>query len=372
MATATLMTTIVGVGMFGLPYVGAQSGFFVAVAFLVLLTGIITIVHLLYGEIACKTKERHRLVGYADHYLGKLGKVITSISIILGFFSSLLVYIIVGGNFLHDLFSPFISVAPIVCSLLFFAIGSIVIYSGLKLVAGLDIVMGIFLVFIVVLFFVFGFSRIDLGNLSQINWHNAFLPYGAILYSLAGLAAIPEIKDFFNSKNYRIYKKSILWGTLIPAILYLVFMLTVIDLTGIKTTDEAISGLRVILGEKVIFLGALFGFLASITSFFCLGLSLKETFICDYKINKNIAWAVVCFVPLILFAFGFYNFIFIIVLTGALMGAIEGTTIVLIHRKISKIQKGDIDYKIRIPAFVGYAIIIVFIVGFIYTLASAF
>ena len=99
-ATAMLMTTIVGVGMFGLPFVGAQAGFPIAAGFLVLLAGIIITIHLLYGEIVCKTKERHRLVGYTGHYLGKWGKGIVSVSVIVGFYGSLLVYIIVGGDFL--------------------------------------------------------------------------------------------------------------------------------------------------------------------------------------------------------------------------------------------------------------------------------
>jgi len=368
LATTMLMTTIVGVGMFSLPFVGAQSGFPIAALFLLVLAGIIVTIHLLYGEIVCKTEGRHRLVGYAGHYLGKWGKGIVSISVVVGFYSSLLVYIIVGGDFLYDILSPFVNLSPIIYNFIFFAIGAFAVYFGLKFIAGTDVLMGFFLAAIVILFFYLGFSRINFDNLTKINWHNTFLPYGAILYSLAGMAAIPEIKDFFSKKNSNIYKKSIFWGTLIPAILYLVFMFTVIGLTGNETTSEAISGLRTLFGEKVVFFGALFGFLATITSFFSLGLSLKETFICDYKINKNIAWLLVCFVPLLLFAFGFYNFVVIIVLTGALLGAIEGTMIVLIHRKISKLGNQSGGYNFKVPPALNYIIILVFVVGFICTL----
>ena len=362
------MSTIVGVGMFGLPYVGARSGFSITIVFLLFLTIIITTVHLLYGEIVCRTKGRHRLVGYAEHYLGHWGKRIVTISVVVGFYGSLLVYIILGGNFLYLLFLPFLKIPLIFFNLIFFIIGAIAVYGGLRVITKIDFLMGILLIVVVFLFFFLGFKQIKIENLKTLDFHNFFLPYGAILYSLAGLSAIPEIKEIFSHKENGLYKKSIFWGTLIPAILYFVFILTIIGLTGSGTTEDAVSGLTSLLGEKIILLGAFFGFLATITSFFSLGLSLKETFICDYKINKNIAWFLVCFVPLVLFGLGFYNFVTIIVLTGALIGAVEGTSIVLIYKKVKEIGARCADYNLKIPNVLNYIIVSVFIIGFICTL----
>ena len=89
-ATAVLIGTIVGAGMFGIPYVVAQSGFLIGVIFLLLLTGVSLLIHLIYGEIVCRTKKKHRLVGYAEHYLGKCRKKIITISVLTGFYGSLL------------------------------------------------------------------------------------------------------------------------------------------------------------------------------------------------------------------------------------------------------------------------------------------
>jgi len=367
-AIAVLISTIVGVGMFSLPYIGAQSGFGIAAITLLFLTIIITIVHLLYGEIVCRTEGKHRLVGYAGIYLGHWGKKIVSISVVVGFYSSLLVYIIVGGDFLGVMFSGIVNAPPIFFNLAFFIIGSIALYAGIKFVAKLDLLMGLLLIIIVLLFFYLGFSRLNIENLKTLNWGNFFFPYGATLYSLAGLSIIPEIKDFFRKEENRKYKKVIIWGTLIPATLYLIFIITVIGLTGGGTTEESISGLSGILGGKVLWTGAFFGFLATITSFFGIGISLKETFICDYKINKNLAWFLVCFVPLLLLGLGVYNFIIIIILTGALLGAIEGSAVVLIHRKAKKLGSQVADYNLKIPTIFSYAIILIFVVGFILTL----
>jgi len=371
-ATALLMSTIVGVGLFGLPYAGVQSGFLVAVIFLVLLTIIITLLHLFYGEIVSRTKEKHRLVGYAGYYLGKRWRGLVTISVIVGFYGSLLVYIIIGGNFLYTIFSSVTNFPPIFFNLAFFAIGAMAVYFGLRFISSLDLFMGFFLVLIVVLFFYLGFHQINLDNLKTYNWKNIFIPYGVTLYSLAGMSIIPEIREIFNSKTKRLYKKSIIWGTIIPAVIYLIFIVTVMGLTGQNTSPEAISGLTGILGKRVVLLGAIFGFLATITSFFALGLCLKETFCYDFKINKNVAWFSACFVPLILFFLGAYNFITTIVLLGSLMGAIEGTAIVLAYAKAKKLGNQSPDYNLKDSTVIRYVMILVFILGLIYTIWEIF
>ena len=370
LATAVLMATIVGVGMFALPYAGAQSGFLVAAVFLIVLTIIMTLLHLFYGEIVSRTKEKHRLVGYADHYLGKGWRNLVTVSTVVGFYGSLLAYIIVGGDFLHLIFSSAINTSSIVFNLIFFVIGAVVVYFGLRLISGLDFLMGFFLVLIIFLFLYLGFNQINIDNLKTFNWSNIFIPYGVILYSLAGIAAIPEIREIFSENNRKFYKRAIILGTVIPAVLYLIFMGTVIGLTGLNTSDEAIKGLSVLLGEKVVFIGALFGFLATITSFFIIGLYLKETLWYDLKINKNLAWFLTCFVPLILLGLGMHNFITIIILLGALMGGIEGTAVVLIYKKAKKLGNQSPDYELKEPAILRYVMILVFVLGFIYTLVQ--
>ena len=219
------------------------------------------------------------------------------------------------------------------------------------------------------LIFYFGFHQIDINNLKTINLNNFFLPYGVILYALAGAVAIPEIKEIF-SQNGKKYKKAIILGTLIPAILYFIFMATVIGLTGSQTSTEAVQGLTDLLGKKVILLGALFGFLATISSFFVVGLSLKKTFWYDFKVNKNLSWLLVCSVPLILFILGFRAFIPIIVILGGLMGAIEGTAIVLIYKKAKKHGIQKVDYNLKVPDILRYIVISIFILGFISILIS--
>ena len=81
-ATSIIIGTIVGVGIFGLPYAIAKVGFLVGIPLLVLLSGAMLCLHYLYGEIVLRTKRKQRLVGYAKKYLGNKGKSIATLSAI--------------------------------------------------------------------------------------------------------------------------------------------------------------------------------------------------------------------------------------------------------------------------------------------------
>jgi len=364
-ATATLVGTIVGAGMFGIPYVVAQSGFLIGAVFLFILTIVSILLHLAYGEIAYKTPGKHRLVGYAEHYLGKYGKVIVTISLLIGFFGSLLVYIIISGEFLSELFSPLFGGSSFVYSLIFFAIGSLGVLKGLKLIEQLELVIGLLLCGIVLLIFFSGIFHLDVSNLKSINLKQFFLPYGVILWALAGGAAVPELKEVVKG-NGKSYKKAIVLGTLIPAVLYFLFMFVVVGVSGGQTSPEAIQGLTEILGKEITYIGAAFGALASITSFFVIGLALKKVFWYDYRINKNLSWFLVCFIPLLGFLLGLREFIPIIGFLGVFLGAIESVSIILIYKKVSRIKKADLDYNLKLPKIVIFSLIVLFILGFIY------
>jgi len=364
-ASAILIGTIVGAGMFGLPYVVARSGFLIGAIFLLVLTGVTLLIHLIYGEIVCRTTEKHRLVGYAEHYLGKWGKRIATFSILIGLYGSLLVYIIISGEFLSTIFSPFLGGSPFIYSLVFLVIGAFAVFKDLALVKKMELGMSLLLISIVVLIFFSGLPHLDISNFKNIDLKYFFLPYGVIFWALAGGAAIPEIREILEADGKK-YKKTIILGTIIPAILYFLFMLTVVGISGQATSPEAIKGLTGFLGEGIIILGAVLGFLAVITSYFVIGLYLKKVFWYDYKINRTLSWFLVCFIPLVGFLLGLRAFIPIISFLGVIFGAIEGTVLVLTYLKAKKLGDREPEYSLKIPNIIIYSLIALFVLGFIY------
>ncbi|MFH1392682.1 MAG: aromatic amino acid transport family protein [bacterium] len=328
-AVALLIGTIIGVGVFGIPYVAAQAGFSIALIYLAGLGIIILLIHLFYAEIVLKTPGKHRLVGYAEKHLGKWGKNIATVSSVFGLYGALLAYIIVAGQFLKVLFAG----SAFNWSLVFFLFGALFIFLGLKLIAQAEFFMTGLLFAAMIIIFVFGWGHIDWQNLSTLNFSYFFLPYGVIFFALGGIEAIPQMRELVNNKKLKL---AVVLGTLIPVILFIIFVIVVLGVTGPNTTQEALIGLQQILGPKIMLIGLIFGVLALMTSFLTLGLNLKEIFWYDYKINKNLAWVLACFVPLLFFILGIRNFIDVIGLVGAILGGINGLIIAVIYGKLKK------------------------------------
>lgn len=366
-ATATLIGTIVGVGIFGVPYVVAKAGFFLGLLFLFVLGGVALLLHLLYGEIVLRTPGKHRYVGYAEIYLGQWGKRLIAFASIFIFYGALLAYIIVGGKFVQTIFGG----TDFIGSLIFFIICSLAIFFGLQVITKMEVLMTLFLIAVVILIFVKGWPMIKLDNLSTWDWQYFFLPYGVILWAVAGSAAIPEMKEIFK-RNYQSFKKAIIWGTLLPVFLYLIFILTVVGVTGQQTSPEAIQGLVKALENYTIIFGAIFGLLAVATSFLVVGLSLKKTFWYDYKINKYLAWVLTCSIPLIAYLCHLRDFITVIGFLGATLGGLQMVLVILIYQKAKKTGQRQPEYSLKLPLIIIYGLILILGLGTIYQIIYSF
>ncbi len=366
-ATATLIGAIVGVGIFGVPFVVAKSGFLLGLFFLLLLSGLALIIHLIYGEIILRTPGKHRYVGYAQLYLGNWGKRIITFTSVFTFYGALLAYIIVGGKFLQTIFGGL----ELVWSLIFFVICASAIFFGLRVISQIEILMTLFLIVIVILITVKGWPAVEFSNLATWDWSYFFLPYGVILWAVTGGVAIPEMKEIFG-ENCRLFKKSIIWGSILPVFLYLIFILTVVGVTGGQTSIEAIEGLAQVLEKHIIIFGAVFGLLAVTTSFLVIGLSLKKIFWYDYKLNKRLAWVLTCFVPLIAYLGHFRNFVAVIGFLGAVLCGLEGIVFILIYRRAKKLGQRQPEYSLKIPAVVSYGLILLLALGIIYQVVYYF
>jgi len=337
-AIAVLAGTIIGVGLFALPYVTLKVGFWVVLGYFLALGALVILIHLFFGELALKTPDFKRLPGFARIYLGNRGEKVAYTSTILGIFGALLAYLIVGGEFLTELLSPIFGGSSLFYTLFYFVMAALLIFSGIKAVAKVEF-WGLVLFFIILLAIFFrGKLFITIENLfPSPDISHIFLPYGIILFSLWGAALIPEAEEILGQKK-NLLLKIIPVAILIPMIVYLFFIYLILGITGPQTTESALTGLRDVLGDGIVSLALLFGLLTTFTSFITLGLTLKKVFWYDLKLPKNLAWLITCFLPLTLFLIGFKSFIPVIAFVGGVMLGIDGILILLMYRKIKPKQ----------------------------------
>jgi len=364
-AIATLSGTIIGAGLFALPYITLRVGFWMVLAYFLILGSLITIIHLFFGELSLKTPDFKRLPSFAKIYLGNWGQTVAYFLTIISHFGAILVYLILGGEFITGLVAP--GANPLSYTLLYFIFGAALIFFGIKAIGKVEL-WGL-VAFVVVLFIIFfvGAPSIDIENLfigqkslSSGHWSICFLPYGVILFSLWGANLIPEIEEMLGEHKKKLLKL-IPVAILIPVFVYLFFIFIVLGINGQNTTDNALIGLSDVLGGRMAPLVIVFGLLTTFTSFIALGLNLKKVFWYDLKISKNLAWLITCFVPLLLY-FVTQDFIKVISFVGAVMLAIEGVLIVLMYRKF-KIREGISAVKKLAICF----LILVLLGGIIYS-----
>lgn len=372
-ALTILTGTIIGAGIFAIPYVVSKSGIIPGIFYLLLLGFVVLLIHLFFGEIVLRTKEKHRLPGFAQKYLGNWGKSLATFSDFFGTTGALLAYIIIGGDFLRMillLFFPVLSELPFLYfNLFFWAILSFFIFLGIKLIARIQFLMNMALFLVIFLIFIFALPEINFQNFVLINPNYFFLPYGVILFSLFGWSAIPEMREILESqKEKKNLKKIIITASVIVFSLYSLFFLAVVGVSGGKTSPEAFQGLLPFLGPQIIILGTLFGFLAIATSFLILGNYLKNVLIYDFKISKYLSILLACGLPLILFLLGFRDFIGVIGFIGTIVGAISGIIIILIFKKAKSLGDRQPEYDLKIPLFLLYFLIIILVLGTLFQL----
>ncbi len=331
-----LVGMTIGAGIFALPYIFSKAGFFWGV-FHFILTGLILLyLHLLYGEVCYFTEERHRFAGQVANFVGKKSGHLALLTTVLSYYGTLLVYGLLAGLFLNNIFREF---SPFYFSLIFFAVSAILCLFRLSKIASINFYLTIPLVAFIVYLFFFSWPNINFTNFQihfSLNNSNWFLPYGAWLFALSGFSIIPEVRDIFYKQPLKNLKRGIFWGFIISAILSFLFVVAVFGVSGFNTTADSLSGLVSALGKTAILIGSIIGFLAVFTSQISLAADLKFLFKFDYKIPDIFSWLLAIIPPIILFLLGASNFVKIIDLTGTFGMGVLGIFIILMARKIRK------------------------------------
>lgn len=363
---SVLIGGIVGVGIFGVPFVFAKAGFLTGLLFLAGLGVVNIILNLAYGEVVLRTDKAHQLVGYAGIYLGDFFKKLTFFAFLLGIYSALLAYIIVGGEFLANILSFNFYLSAETLSIIFFVAAALFVAGGLKTISVVDLFMAIFYLVAVVLIALLGFGNIKLGNLTLWNKEFWFLPYGVIFFALSGMSSVVLQREVLDGQEFKL-KKAVIWGSFIPVFLYLFFAFIVVGISGDATSPESFSGLLLFLNPKIVVIGSLFGVLAIFTSFLNLGRVLQESFQFDFGINKFLAWVLALWPPFIFFLLNVRNFINVIGLAGALALGIQSIIFILIYGKVKNKGHRIPEYSLNLPRWFWYFAIVLFALGAVYT-----
>ena len=363
-AVAIIAGTVIGVGVFGLPYVAAQAGFAVTAAYLVWGTVTAILASLVFGELMYRSRHLHRVPGYVADYLGpKWGRVVFT-SATVGLLGGQLVYLLVGGHFLHQLLGPILGGGEWTYVAAYAVAGSLIIYSSGRVLAGSELVMLPFMLVAMGSIVGVASSLADWTRLIPIQLSQVLLPYGVVMFSIWGISAVGETRDYLGARHARLLKPAVVTSYVICAVAYLAFTASVLAATGPATTPDALGGLRDRLGVGVIAPFYLFGILTTFTSYISIGQTIKKIFVYDARWPSAGAWLLTATVPLALVAAGFTNFLLVMGLIGSVTLGVDTIALLAAYLRARRRAPARVlPYRLRLRPAVLAVVAAIFVGG---------
>jgi len=359
-AVFTFVGLIIGAGIFAIPYVFSKAGFLTGLVDIAILSLVILYVCLCYGEIVLRTKEKHQLTGLAEKYLGKEGKWIVFVSILVSLYGALMAYAIGAGTALTTLFGW----EPIYWSVIFLLVFGTVIFFRLKVFAAFESIFTPLKLLVIFILIMLALPFVKSVNLMSFNVSLLHIPYGVLLFALTGFSVIPDMAS--ELKDKKLLKKAIIIGIALSAVIYLLFAFSIVGVLGSKTSEIGTVALGQELGNYMVWLANIFAILALGTAFVAVGFTLKEHYVLDYKINNKLALFAVLIVPLVFIFLGKFSFVKIIDVSGIVGTGIALLAILIMHTRA--IKQGDLEpaYKIKNYLLVKGLIILLLVIGIVY------
>jgi amino acid permease len=327
-----LIGTVVGVGIFALPYAFSRAGYGIGLLELVIVGALNLVALFLYADLAIARPGHGRFIGIVGHDLGMLGRGLALICYFGSHFGALIVYVLVGGGFAHTLFSPVMGGSVLLYQLIFWVIGSLFLFGGLSFVTRFQAyVLPLFFLLIAALV---GFSLpfIHLEHFTSVHPAQAILPLGVMLFAFAGMSAVPEMRDVLGKEKGKL-KKSLFLGTCVAATLYILFTFAIVGVTGENTTSQAILGLGAVAGPLFVILGSALGLLTVFSAFTTIGVSLFDTLLFDRKFRYLGAWLAVITVPFVAVLAGARDFVGVMGFTGGVMSSLLGMLLIVAYER---------------------------------------
>jgi tyrosine-specific transport protein len=325
-ASLTMVGTIIGAGIFGLPAAFSAVGFWPGTALFWVLAGAAMTTHLLFAGMLLQENRRMRLTGLVRRHLDPFFHIVAEITYPLQVVASIFAYLILGGEFLSILArAAGISLPVGIWQMVFWLVGGVTVLFGLKAVARVNGLATSAKMATLLLAVVVAWPLVDLASVRLHGWGEWFLPFGIFLYALSGLPAVGETVEI-TKRN----KREALWavgiGSFVSALLSWMFGV-VIYLAARGYPIHTISEVVSVLPSGWALLIPFLGLLSVSTAYLIMAEDLKETLDLDFKLNAKQSVAIALGLPLLLLLAVSRDFLATIGFIGSVFVSLNGLMI---------------------------------------------
>ena len=333
LATSLLAGTIIGAGIFSLPYVFSRLGFGLGSVYLLGCFLVYGAFHVMYAEILSHQHGEHQFFFVARRYLPKFLSPVASLVIFGELIFALLVYLTLAPTFASIAFGY----GGVLAVVLFGAVSSLFMFVRLSWLGFAEVLgtLAILGVVGVVVAASFGIG-ITVPFVFSVDDPLLFLlPLGPLLFSFSGRSALSEVilQHRAAEKEGKPFslRRVVLWGTGLPAVVYVLFVASILRLAP-HVSPSALDSLTHLSPLLYSLLGVL-GLIALWTSYFMIGINVREILRLDLKFPRVLAELVAVSSPFILYFAGFQSFFTAVSVAGGLFLGLEGIFVTAMWRR---------------------------------------
>jgi amino acid permease len=353
---AIVAAATVGEGVFAIPYVIENSGWLVSLGYFVAIVAIVSVAHIVYLRTLSAVGEKERLLGLARKYFGGTGFWIGFLAIVVGLLLSFIAFLVLGSEFLRIIFPWLSASASLGVFWLFLAF---IIWRSEGRIASLETV-GVSAVTVAIFFIFFSghpFSAIT--DVPAFVPRNFFLPFGVILFSLAGWTCVEPIYELVIGGRRAIADEPVFeafWlfaaGTAFAGLLYWFFAGGVIGTTPQVGIDMVASTAMWPAWRRDIL--AAVGLLAMSVVSLPIAREIRGAMEKDLRWHSSLSRALIIMIPLAAVLLGFNSFVEVVGLAGGLFIAVQYLLILSVGRRTLALARSE-KLLLDIVAFVFLA-----------------
>lgn len=293
--TLLIAGTTIGVGMLALPVATGDGGFFPAIVIYLLCWLFMLCTGLLLLEVCTWMPKDSNLITMAHRLLGPVGKNICWAVYLFLFVTVMIAHVVGGGSVLSEISNG--AIPNWLSMIIYVVIFSPVVYLGTKWVDRLNITLMLGVAISYFLFIAVSYKHVDVTMLARSDWSKAWLALPVLFTAFTFQVIIPTLMTYMD-RNVKKVRLSILLGTSIPLIVYLIWeflILGIIPADGPNGLTEAakkgwnaVMPLKELLGSSIIVgIGKSFAFFTLTTSYIALALAYLDFLADGLKVHKK-------------------------------------------------------------------------------------
>lgn len=286
----------VGAGMLGLPIQTGLAGFLPSLlSFLVVWLFMTTSGFMLLEANSWHPKDTNILT-MISHSLGKIGRYVCWFFYLFLFYALLVAYMAASGNILSHFLSNYFqqTLAPYQLTVFFVLLFGVLIYKGTKTVDHANRFLMFFKIAAFVLILFLGSKFINIENLSYKNTPRTLSSIPILITAFGFHNMIPSLYTYMKGNVKRV-KKSIIGGSIMSLIVYLLWQVLVLGIvpesqleTALASGKEASEMISLTINNPSVgIIAQVLGFFAILTSFLAQALSLSHFLVDGLDLKKS-------------------------------------------------------------------------------------